>query len=303
MKIKYLIILFLVLVLAVVVYEMLRMEDARIRDIQTAVADEPESPVQLLSREELVKIHDKVNYYAIAGNDYFNVLQPRIDEGNNKKVWERLYLKGVNIGVAMPGYFPVEFSLTFQDYLTWLTDIGKMNSNAIRVYTILPPAFYDALAFYNLHNHDRKLYLIQGVWAEEPADRNYFNKEFVNKYQAEIKKTVDVINGNAVLKPKPGHADGVYVSNVSKFVIGLLLGREWEPKSVLFTNNINKGVTKYTGNFVTINEGTAMEVWLARMMDFAVHYETNVELYSFHGRNIYQLSALFQGFFLLQRHQ
>ncbi|HNW98823.1 MAG TPA: polysaccharide deacetylase family protein [Bacteroidales bacterium] len=273
MKAKYFVILILLAVLGLVVYQMIRIEDAREKKAEQVTENDIDEPIQFLTKDELKKIYGQVDYYTMAGDDYFKVLQPKIVDGNEKNIWESLYLKGVNIGVAMPGYFPVEFSLKFNDYLKWFKQIGEMNSNVIRVYTILPPEFYDALAYYNLHNQNKKLYLIQGIWAEEPSDRNYFNADFTKKYQREIRNAVDVINGNASLKPKIGHAHGVYVSNISKYVIGWLLGREWEPKSVIYTNNENK-ISQYSGNFITINNGTAMEVWLAKMMDYTTQYET-----------------------------
>lgn len=273
MKAKYLVILFLTIILGFVVYQMIKIEDTKNEEIVAVSDDDIEEPFQFLSKDELKKLYSKVDYYAMASEDYFKVLQPKIIDGDQKNIWESLYLKGVNIGVAMPGYFPVEFSLTFDDYLEWFTSIGKMNSNVIRIYTILPPEFYEAFAYYNLNNQNKKLYLIQGIWAEEPDDRNYFNADFTKKYQKEIRKAIDVINGKASIKPKVGHASGVYISDISKYVIGILLGREWEPKSVIYTNNENK-ISQYTGNFITINKGTAMEVWLAEMMDYAVQYET-----------------------------
>jgi len=277
MKAKYLVILILTSILGFVVYQMIKIEDERKEDIVAITDDDQEEPFQFLSKDELKKLYSKVDYNAIASDDYFKVNQPKIIDGNLDNKWENLYLKGVNLGVAMPGYFPVEFSLTFKNYLEWFRQIGEMNSNVIRVYTILPPEFYDALAYYNLHYQNKKLYLIQGIWAEEPDDRNYYNADFKKKYEKEIRKAINVINGNAFIKPKVGHASGVYVSDVSKYVIGILLGREWEPKSVLYTNNENK-ISQFTGNFVTINNGTAMEVWLAEMMDYAVQYETQTYL-------------------------
>ena len=275
MKAKYVVILLLVIILGYIIHLLIRVEDARkAREMPVAEQEtETEEPFEFMSRQELEKIYPRVSYYAMASDDYFKVLEPAIAGGDQNNIWETLYLKGVNIGAAMPGYFPVEFSLGFADYLKWFRMIGDMNSNVIRVYTLLPPEFYDAFAYYNLNNQNKKLYLIQGIWAEEPEDRDYFNSGFMKTYQKEIRKSIDIINGNAYIKPKVGHASGVYVSDVSKYVIGYLLGREWEPKSVLYTNNANKTV-QYTGNFITINNGTAMEVWLARMMDYAIQYET-----------------------------
>ncbi|HOY31014.1 MAG TPA: polysaccharide deacetylase family protein [Bacteroidales bacterium] len=278
MKAKYLIILALIVILGFLVYQMLRVENLRNKKESAVPEVDTEQPVELLSKEELADICNRVNYYSMASGDYFKIRQPAIIDGSKKNIWNNIYLKGVNIGVAMPGYFPVEFSMTFNDYLEWFRMIGEMNSNVIRIYTILPPEFYAALAYYNFNHQNRCLYLLQGVWAEEPRNRNYFDADFTKTFQKEIRKAVDVVNGNAYIKPRPGHAGGTYAVSVSDYLIGYLIGREWEPKSVMFTDNMNKTATKYTGNFITINEGSAMEVWLAKMMDYTVHYETQTYL-------------------------
>ena len=84
---------------------------------------------------------------------------------------------------------------------------------------------------------------------------------------------VDVIHGNAVIEPKPGHASGTYSSDISKYVLGIILGREWEPKAVIHTNKVNE-IHQFNGNFISINNGNPMEVWLGKVMDFTVTYET-----------------------------
>ena len=88
----------------------------------------------------------------------------------------------------------------------------------------------------------------------------------------EIKDVIDVINGNAIIKPHPGKASGVYISDVSSFTIGFILGGEWEPKGVTYTNQ-NVDINKYSGDFISLPKGSPMEVWLAEMMDYTVKYE------------------------------
>jgi hypothetical protein len=59
--------------------------------------------------------------------------------------WQKIFIKGVNIGAGKPGYFPGEFGITKEDYLRWFKYIEGMNANSIRVYTRLMPEFYEAL--------------------------------------------------------------------------------------------------------------------------------------------------------------
>ena len=271
MKGKLLVILLLLGLLAYTIYKMMKYEQSVREDhiITKYVEDDTKPLIEKMSPEQIQSIVEDLDINFNVGNNYFN----KKTTNEEQDEWNTLLLKGVNIGVAVPGKFPAQFSLTFKEYLDWLIKIGEMNANTIRLYTILPPEFYKAFAYYNLHYQNKPIYLLQGVWATDPEDKNYYNPAYVRRFQKEIIDVLDVLNGNAVLKANPGKANGIYATNVSKFVAGLLLGREWEPKSVYQTvkkNNINH----YNGTFISIADANSMEVWLAEMMDFTVRYST-----------------------------
>ena len=271
MRAKYLVIGVLFVLLGMIVYQMMRFEKniRAQRIVKIKVRDETKPLINELPTDKLKELAEKADYYFMAKGDYFQVIKT----GSSSKKTEPIFLKGVNLGVAMPGHFPTEFSLSFNQYLAWFQLIGKMNANVIRIYTILPPEFYDAFAYYNLHYNEKKIYLLHGVWAEEPETNNYFYPKFERKFKSEIINVIDVIHGNAVIDPEPGHAHGSYSSDISKYIIGIILGREWEPRAVIRTNRVNS-TKQFNGNFISINNGNAMEVWLAQMMDFTVQYET-----------------------------
>ncbi len=257
MKAKYGIIVILIVLLIITVIKMMRYEES-IREekvITVKVEDETKPLIVETSEEELKRISLISDYYFMASGDYFRVLNKKVEDDKKVNVWDKIFLKGVNIGVAVPGKFPAEFSLSFEEYLEWFRLIGEMNSNVIRTYTILPPEFYDAFLYYNLHNQSKKLYLMQGVWAKIPEDENYFNQAYARDFQKEILNVIDLIHGNAVIEAKPGHGHGTYVSDISRYVIGILLGREWEPKAVIETNNENN-LQHYSGKFISMNHGT-----------------------------------------------
>jgi hypothetical protein len=257
------------------VYKMMQFE-SYIREekkVKLYIEDESKPLISKFSDDDLRQVAINADYYFTANGNFFKGLKIRYLEDEKLQVWDDLFLKGVNLGVAVPGKFPAEFSLNFGDYLEWIRLIGEMNANVIRVYTILPPEFYEALAYYNLHYFDKPVFLMQGVWAEVPASENYYDPDFVHDFEKEIADAVDVIHGKAVLKEHPGKASGIYSTDVSKYVVSILLGREWEPGSVFKTNQINN-VRQYNGDFICMNQGNAMEAWLAKMMDFTVLYET-----------------------------
>jgi len=272
MKKKSFVILTLLALLVFTIYKMMMYEQSIREDhiITHYVEDESKPLIERISENEIREIVYDIDYRFKTGNTYFQI---KPIEENNTKQWQNIFLKGVNLGVAVPGKFPTEFSLTFEQYVNWFEMIGKMNSNVIRIYTILPPGFYKALAYYNLRHQNKPLYIMHGVWAKVPEDENYFNTDYTRDFQKEIIDVIDVVHGKAVLKEKQGKAHGIYAVDVSNYIIGFLLGREWEPKSVSKTIKINK-TSHYKGIFVSLPKGNPMEVWLAKMMDFAVRYET-----------------------------
>ena len=66
---------------------------------------------------------------------------------NNNK-FEEFEIKGIDMGVGIPGHFATEYAIEKEDYLRWFKYIQEMGANTIRVYTILGTEFYDAVYEY-----------------------------------------------------------------------------------------------------------------------------------------------------------
>ncbi|WP_394237035.1 hypothetical protein [Niallia oryzisoli] len=202
-----------------------------------------------------------------SGDDYLQVYK----DGD----WEDILIKGVNMGIAKPGAFPGETKISKSEYARWFEQISEMNANAIRVYTIHPPAFYQAL--YE-HNQNRKdpLYLFHGVWVNEEtflAKKNAFDPAVTDDFKKEIERTIDLIHGKGELEERAGHASGSYLFDLSPYLLGWILGVEWDPEGVVGTNKANPGRTSFDGSYMTAENASPFEVWLAEMMDFATVYE------------------------------
>ena len=116
-----------------------------------------------------------------------------------------LFVKGINMGVALPGRFPAEFPADQETYARWLDLVSGMGANTVRLYTLLPPAFYSALAQHNREGRGR-LWLVQGVWTELPEDHDYDAPPFLDGFREEIRRVVDAVHGNLDLPPRPGRA-------------------------------------------------------------------------------------------------
>lgn len=192
---------------------------------------------------------------------------------SNEK-WEDIFIKGVNLGTALPGKWFTEFPKHEDIYLQWFEDIGKMNANTIRVYTLMDPAFYRALLKYNDNHPQNPIWLLQEVWPEEhPKDKNYLTDEYVSQFHKEIEYVIDAVHGNLSLSERKGRAYGNYYADVSKYTLGFLVGRELEPEEVSATNKLNEP-KDFNGSFLSTSSASATEAWLAMSCDYLINYQT-----------------------------
>jgi hypothetical protein len=189
-------------------------------------------------------------------------------------VWQTFYIKGVNLGAALPGRFPSEFpdSVTYAD---WIEGIAEMGANTIRVYTIHPPHFYEALAAFNRSHPEAPLWLIHGVWTGLPPDHDFADSTWNAEFAAEMYRVVDLLHGRADIAPRPGHAAGFYTADVSQWTLGYIIGREWEPFAVFAFDKAHPGLHSWEGTYLHITNGTATDVWLTQTCDRLIAYETN----------------------------
>lgn len=191
--------------------------------------------------------------------------------------WQKSFVKGVNIGASKPGTFPGDLAITKEEYLRWFEEIAAMNANSIRVYTIENPEFYDALYEYN-KNAFKPLYIFQGVWVNEDDMSKYENAQnnvIKSGFKTDIKDVIDVIHGNAELPVKKGYASGTYTKDVSPYVMGWILGIEWDPHFVQNTNKMNESINSFNGNYLYTEKASPFEAFLGEMGDYAISYETN----------------------------
>jgi len=187
--------------------------------------------------------------------------------------WTPFYIKGVNLGAALPGMHPSEFpdSVT---YARWIRSMAEMNANVVRVYTIHPPGFYQALHDWNAANPDRSLWLVHGVWAELPPHHDFAAAAYEAEFFGEMRRVVDLIHGRADVQPRPGHASGYYTADVSRWTLAYIIGREWEPFSAVAFDSIKGGRGGFDGRYLKVDGGNAMDAWMARASETIVAYET-----------------------------
>jgi len=190
-----------------------------------------------------------------------------------REAWQPFYVKGVNLGAALPGKFPSEFPLDDSTYARWLRLIAEAHANVVRVYTILPPAFYRAFKVWNDAHPERQLWLVHGVWAELPPRSDYDNPTWKTAFRKEMQRVVDVVHGRAAIGHRAGHAWGRYGADVSNRVLAYIIGREWEPFSIKAFNKLRHTRVAYPGRFLVVDRGTPTDVWMAEQCDYLLAYE------------------------------
>uniref|UniRef100_A0A7C5Z7R9 Uncharacterized protein n=1 Tax=Caldicellulosiruptor owensensis TaxID=55205 RepID=A0A7C5Z7R9_9FIRM len=190
----------------------------------------------------------------------------------NKNKWEKFFVKGVNLGLALPGKYFTQMPDDPNIYYQWFKMITDMNANTVRLYTLAPPEFYQALKVFNLKS-SKKVYLIQEIWPDENVpDKNYFNKSYTEEFKKEIEYAIDALHGNAEIPKRMGRAYGKYSFDISMYTIAILIGRELEPDEVIETDRKNN-INEYSGKYVKI-KGSPSEVWLGMCCDYTLEYET-----------------------------
>ncbi|PZE19601.1 hypothetical protein [Paenibacillus xerothermodurans] len=187
--------------------------------------------------------------------------------------WKQQFWSGVNLGATTPGHAPGELSPAKEDYLRWFKQMKDMNVSVVRVYTILPPFFYEALAEFN-SGQQKPLYIMQGIWSPEEqlqageSAQDAMSEDAVEAFQTEIKDAVNAIHGDLKRGEKPGRASGKYTTDVSAYLLGWVVGTEWDPHVVKVTNDAHPGMQPHKGTYFESKEGAApFENWLAQMLD------------------------------------
>ena len=195
--------------------------------------------------------------------------------------YRSLLLKGINLGSSPPGYFPGEigYALAPEVYENWIRQMAEAGFNSLRVYTLHPPVFYEKLANYNQRHPDNPLLLFQGIWLDEVEDaynpQAYDLLRRVDVFTNDIKEVIDCINGNGDIGYRYGKSYGRYLSDVSRWTAGYILGREISPQEIDTTDNRNPSVTSFSGRYLSISGAKASEVFCTRMLEQAIQYESN----------------------------
>ena len=202
-----------------------------------------------------------------------------LNRGNGYEPFE---IKGVNLGSGEPGEWSTDFSIDKETYLRWFQYIQDMGANTIRIYTVQKDVFYEAFYEYNTDNPD-PLWLIQGVWVNDyvqNSHRDAYDADFYDTFLDHCKTVADVIHGKRKISlgRMASAGSGTYKKDISQWVIGYILGVEWEDVTVAYTDEKYRDQEEYCGYagkyMYTSEEATPFETMLARIGDKMIEYES-----------------------------
>ena len=195
--------------------------------------------------------------------------------------YEPFEIRGVNLGVGIPGEWATDYAIDKQTYLRWFGWIQEMGANTIRVYTILHDDFYNAFYEYNSSRVQQglePLWLIHGVWVNDytqNSHRDAYDDDFLQTLLDDCRTVVDILHGNKSLSLGYGLGSGSYRKDVSPWVIGYILGVEWEDVTVAYTNEKYPERASYSGTYMyTTADATPFEAMLCQVGDKIIEYET-----------------------------
>ena len=155
-----------------------------------------------------------------------------------------------------------------------------MGANTVRVYGVQSEDFYEAFYKYNKQSK-KSLFLLHGVILADYmqfSHRDAFDDNIAKNLIDNCLTVVDVVHGRKKIQLGRGaeSATGSFKRDVSDWVIGYVIGIDWEPSTVSYTNEKYKDAGLfYSGKFLYAKNGASpFEIMLANAGDRLVEYET-----------------------------
>lgn len=192
--------------------------------------------------------------------------------------WEPFIIRGVDVSSSIAGHFATDYAVDEETWLRWFARIMEMGGNTIRIYTIYDDDFYNAFYQFN-ENRDTPLYLLQGLQVSDYANhssQDAYGQAFYKVLRRDALDAVDVVHGRKNIALNRMKGSGMYRRDVSPWVLGYVLGGEWDSGTIAYTDHNRKQPESYQGEYIRTGEGsTVFEAMLAGIMDEMVGYETD----------------------------
>jgi len=195
--------------------------------------------------------------------DTFRAEGQSIMRENPDGTFSPIQLRGVEMTPSVPGYMAWDFGAYVDAYLRWFGHIEAMGANTIYVPSTMDSNFYYAFYRHNRYYAETPLLLLQGV-----AGNDY------DSLTTNLREVVDIIHGRRInFFARTGVE--MFLFDVSEWVVGFVVGAEWNPDSIVFMNHFDPNAPDYfEGEFFrSAEDASPFEVMLTRVMDTATAYE------------------------------
>lgn len=150
--------------------------------------------------------------------------------------------------------------------------MGSLGIRTVRVYTLLPPAFYGELRAHNEANPNDPIYLIQGVYLPDESyvdeGRTLYDTAVDHSFTQEIADVSAAVHGDLTRLPVRGRASGRYTADVSPWLAAWIIGSELDGTATLRTDRLKRAAPRQRGRyFRATRDASPTERWLASHMD------------------------------------
>lgn len=191
---------------------------------------------------------------------------------------EPFIIKGVEVDSSYGPNRGSDFIVDEDTWSQWFELIQQMGANTIKATNVLDDQFYNAFYNYN-NNNDQPLYLLQGMQVTTIEmilnPRSDDKQEFYKTLQNDGKDLVDIIHGRKILLTNKHKGNGFYFNDISPWVIGYLIGDDWNQDSISYINHIFEELPEFNGTYVTATEdATNFQKMMAQLIDQILSYES-----------------------------
>lgn len=190
--------------------------------------------------------------------------------------WSPFIVKGISLSDSIPDKQQLSEKELEKKIGEWLVLISEMNINTIRISSIQSPALYHAIYDFNQNNPD-PIYVIHDIPLQEELIYGEYNgsgEELSKQLHADIKKTIDILHGRRIVLNKDVFSSKWYAKDISAYVLGYVIGNQWDPAFVKIMNMKNQEDSTYNGKYIAADQLNGIEYILADALDYTIEYET-----------------------------